>query len=96
MNLDRSSQIIRSRSSLLGLFKAGAPSKWYSTISVAYLTYIFRCLATPEQLEEGIGDPRCQEHTEFLMRNFDSEMVWTAWGVDTMVQVAILLSTEMT
>lgn len=57
--------------------------------------YVYRCLATPEQLEEGIGDPRCQVHTEFLKENFDSDMVWTSWGVNTLVEVSAIECNRM-
>ncbi len=57
----------------------------------AYLTItLSRCLAPPEKLGNGREDPRCREHTEYLISNFSVEVIWTTWGVDAMVIVRIL------
>ena len=46
----------------------------------------YRCLASPEELN-AIGEPRRKEHSEHLCVNFEPDVVWTAWGVDSGVIV---------
>ncbi|KAF7791554.1 hypothetical protein EIP86_002570 [Pleurotus ostreatoroseus] len=46
-----------------------------------------KCLATPEDLEQGCGEPRCRTHTQYLVRNFEGDFIWTAWGIDAAVEV---------
>ncbi|KAH9906112.1 uncharacterized protein B0H18DRAFT_898855 [Fomitopsis serialis] len=44
-----------------------------------------KCLLPPEDLHRGGGDPRCPEHTEHLVDNFDTKTIWRTWGFDVNV-----------
>ncbi|KAH9918786.1 uncharacterized protein B0H18DRAFT_957786 [Fomitopsis serialis] len=41
-----------------------------------------KCLLPPEDLHKAGGEPRCLEHTVELIRTFDADEAWVAWGVD--------------
>ena len=58
-------------------------------IPEADTVYLSRCRTPPERLGElGAGDPRSNEHTEHVVRNFGLEMSWSTWGIDANVIVS--------
>ena len=47
-----------------------------------------RCRTPPDKLaENNIGNPRTEEHTRQVIRDFGPETSWSTWGIDADVIV---------
>lgn len=51
------------------------------------LTILFRCEATPDNLDNPNANLRSHKKTEFLIRKFDSGIIWDNYGVRDDVKV---------
>jgi hypothetical protein len=81
MDWDHILQITKNRYGSLLLCRAGARSRFFIIFTDQLFTYLCRCDANPDNLDAGGARMRSQLKTEFLVNNWDPDILWSDFGV---------------